>query len=203
MKFNKSETNKNKKSCSPWQTGFFCTFNLLYNYFSCSNMKLLLTLQLLFITTLFFGQNNKTKEAALFLDSALISADTMKYFNPDEIESVNVIKNDTVINNLHYVGQIHITSKNPKKYAFINLEQVKSKFTKIKNNDVIYMINGAFIKDNYKTFKIDKNYILKIEITNSNEFYNLRDSAVKFDIINILVKTKENLDNENKIILRG
>ncbi|NGY38227.1 hypothetical protein FQU23_011975 [Flavobacterium sp. XN-5] len=166
-------------------------------------MKLFLTLALLFITALFFGQNNKIKEAAIFLDSAFISGETMKYFNPDELESVNVIKNDTVINNISYVGQIYITSKNPKKYAFISLEQVKSQFTKIKNNDAIYMINGAFIKDNYNTFKIDKNYILKVEITNSTEFYNLRNNAFKFNIINILVKTNENLDNENKIILRG
>lgn len=166
-------------------------------------MKLLLTLILLFITTLIFGQNNTTKEAAMFLDSALISAETIKYIDPNEIESVNIIKNDTIINSNHYVGQIHITSKNPKKYTFINLEQVKSEFTKIKSTDVIYMVNGAFIRDNNEAFKIDKNYILKVEITNSNEFYNLRNSPTRFDIINILVKTKENLDNENKILLRG
>jgi hypothetical protein len=166
-------------------------------------MKLLLTLAFLFITALFFGQNNKIKEAAIFLDSAFIYGETMKYFNPDELESVNVIKNDTVINYISYVGQIYITSKKPKKYAFISLEQVKSQFTKIKNNDVIYMINGVFIKDKDNTFKIDKNYLLKVEITNSNEFYNLRNNTPQFNIINILMKNKENVDNENKVILRG
>lgn len=166
-------------------------------------MKLILTSSLLFISTLFLGQNKKTDDAAVFLDSSFISTNTMKYFNPDEIESVNVIKNDTIINNHHYSGQIYVISKNPKKYNFISLDQVKSEFTKIKTNDVIYMVNGEFIKDNIETFKIDRNYILKVEVTNSNAFYNLRNSDTKFDIINILGKTKENLDNKNQILLRG
>ncbi|WP_139174245.1 hypothetical protein [Flavobacterium frigoris] len=127
----------------------------------------------------------------------------MNYINSEEIESVNIIKNDTIINNNSYAGQIHITSKNPNKYIFLSLEQVKSEYTKIKKADVIYMINGEFIKDNIETFKIDKNYILTVEVTNSNEFYNIRKSDRKFDMINILVRTKNNLDNKNQILLRG
>ncbi|WP_147405273.1 hypothetical protein [Flavobacterium limicola] len=127
----------------------------------------------------------------------------MEYIDPNEIESINVVKKDTTINGVLYRGQINITSKNPKKYDFISLEQIKSEFTKIKSNDVIYMVNGAFIKDNIDTFKLDRNYILKVEVTNSEEFYNLKEGNAKFDIINILGKTKENLENKNKILLRG
>jgi galactitol-specific phosphotransferase system IIB component len=127
----------------------------------------------------------------------------MEYIEPNEIESINVVKKDTIINGVLYRGQINITSKNPKKYDFISLEQIKSEFTKIKSNDVIYMVNGAFIKDSIETFKLDRNYILEVEVTNSEEFYNLRKSDTKFDIINILGKTKENLENKNKVLLRG
>jgi hypothetical protein len=52
------------------------------------------------------------------------------------------------------------------------------------------MVNGEFIKENIDTFKLDRNYILKVEVTNSDAFYNLRKSKSKFDIINILGKTK-------------
>ncbi|WP_146779223.1 hypothetical protein [Flavobacterium psychrolimnae] len=127
----------------------------------------------------------------------------MEYIEPNEIESINVVKKDTTINGVLFRGLINITSKNPKKYDLISLEQIKSEFTKIKSNDVIYMVNRAFITDNIETFKLDRNYILKVEVTNSEEFYNLREGNTKFDIINILGKTKENLENKNKILLRG
>ena len=139
----------------------------------------------------------------MFFDSNFLSLNSMEYIDPNEIESINVVKKDTTINGVLFRGLINITSKNPKKYDLISLEQIKSEFTKIKSNDVIYMVNRAFITDNIETFKLDRNYILKVEVTNSEEFYNLREGNTKFDIINILGKTKENLENKNKILLRG
>jgi hypothetical protein len=41
-----------------------------------------------------FGQN-KTEEPAVFIDSNLIARNAIEYINPNEIESVNVIKKDT------------------------------------------------------------------------------------------------------------
>ena len=166
-------------------------------------MKCILTFSILFFTTIFFGQNDKIEQPAMFFDSNFLSINSMEYIDPNEIESINVIKKDTTINGFIYRGQIYITAKVPKKYDLISLEQIKSKFTKIKSNDVIYMVNRAFITDNIETFKLDRNYILKVEVTNSEEFYNLRKSDTKFDIINILGKTKENLENKNKILIRG
>ncbi|TDD77589.1 hypothetical protein [Flavobacterium caseinilyticum] len=166
-------------------------------------MKCLLSFYTLLFTTIFFGQNNKTEEPAVFIDSNLIARNAIEYINQNEIESVNVVKKDTIINAVLFRGQLFITSKNPNKYDFIGLEQIKSEFTKIKSNDIIYMVNGALIKDNIDTFKLDRNYILEVEVTNTEAFYNLRKSDTKFDIINILGKTKENLDNKNKIMLRG
>jgi hypothetical protein len=166
-------------------------------------MKFILTLCLLFLSTLFFGQNDKTEQPAMFIDSVLVGTNTIDYIDPNDIESINVIKKNTTINGVLYYGQIYITSKNPKKYDFISLDQVTSEFTKIKSKDVIYMINGALIKTNVETLKLDRNYILSVEVTNSGEFFNLRKSDIQFDIINILGKTKENLDNKNKILLRG
>jgi hypothetical protein len=166
-------------------------------------MKQFLTFFTLFFTTIFFGQNNKTEEPAVFFDSNLIARNAIEYINQNEIESLNVVKKDTTLNAVLFRGQLYITSKNPKKYNFMSLEQIKSEFTKIKNIDVIYMVNGVFIKDNIETFKLDRNYILEVEVTNSEAFYNLRKSDTKFDIINILGKTKENLENKKKVLLRG
>jgi hypothetical protein len=56
---------------------------------------------------------------------------------------------------LHYLKTL--------KYDFLTLEKIKNEFTTIKNNDVIYMVNG-FIKDNIDTFKLDRNYIFKVKL---------------------------------------
>lgn len=165
-------------------------------------MKLILTLCFLFLSTIFFGQNNKTEEPAIFFDSVLVATNTIEYIDSNDIESINVIKKNTTIDGVLYYGQMYITSKNQKKYDFLTLEQIKSEFTKIKSKNVIYMINGTLIKTNIETLKLDRNYILSVEVTNSDAFYNLRTN-IQFDIINILGKTKENLDNKNKILLRG
>ena len=166
-------------------------------------MKYTLTFALLLSTTLFFGQKKTTEEPAIFVDSTQVATKMMQYMDPNEIESVNVDKKDVSINGKLYHGQIYITSKNPTKYNFITLDQIKSEFTKIKSSEIIYMINGEFIKEDLKALVLDRNYILKVEVTNSNDFYNLRESNIKFDIINIILKTKENLDAKNNIILRG
>ena len=166
-------------------------------------MKYIITFSLLFVTTLFVGQNNNTVKPAVFVDSKLVPGNLLEYFDPNEIETVNVVKKDSTINGVLYRGQIYITSKVPKKYDFITLEQIRSEYTKIKSNDVIFMVNGIFIKDNIDTFKLDRNYILKVEVTNSEAFYNFRKSDTKFDIINILGKTKENLDAINNMLLKA
>ena len=166
-------------------------------------MKPFLTSVLLLTTSLFLAQAYKSNEVAYLLDSELVSQKTISYITPDEIGAVNVKKNDTIINNKHFSGLVHVTTKNPDKLDFLNLEQIKNGYTSIKKSDVVYMINGDFIKDDVNTILLDRNYILKVEVINSQDFYNLRESDAKFDIINILGKTKENLDNKNKIILRG
>lgn len=38
------------------------------------------------------------------------------------------------------------------------------------------MINGEFIKDDINAILLDRNYILKVEVTNSQDFYNLKKS---------------------------
>ena len=166
-------------------------------------MKYTLTFALLLSSTIFFGQKKTTEEPAIFVDSTQVANKTIQYMDPHEIESVNVDKKEVSINGKLYHGQIHITSKNPTKYDFITLDQIKSEFTNIKTNEIIYMINGEFVKEDVKVIVLDRNYILKVEVTNSNDFYNLRESDFKFDIINIILKTKENLDAKNNIILRG
>jgi hypothetical protein len=50
-------------------------------------------LYILLLQHFFFGQNNKTEEPAVFIDSNLSSKQQcIEYINPNEIESINVKK---------------------------------------------------------------------------------------------------------------
>jgi hypothetical protein len=97
----------------------------------------------------------------------------MKYLNPNDIESINSIKRTQSL--IAAIQDRYISVLKSNKYIFLTLEQIKSEYTKVKT-DVIYMVNGEFIKENIDTFKLDRNYILKVEVTNSDAFYNLRKS---------------------------
>ncbi|MEC5166352.1 hypothetical protein RCH18_002092 [Flavobacterium sp. PL11] len=168
-------------------------------------MKIKPILSIVFLLTniIVIAQNNETKEAAIFLDSSLHSQTTLKYFDPESIASVTVKKNDTIIHNKKYYGQIYIISKNEKDYVFLNLNQIKNEFTKNESLDILYMINGEFVKEDIHSILLDRNYILKVEVTNSTEFYNLRANKNEFSIINILTKTKKNIDEKSNVILRS
>ena len=78
-------------------------------------------LALLFFTgTLVYGQEIKTKtqpailgDIAYFIKNKLVSKEELVIIKPDEIESVNVIKRDTIIEKRRYSSQIFVVLKTP------------------------------------------------------------------------------------------
>lgn len=66
-----------------------------------------------------YGQTNtaeKTKETlpddiAVFVDSNLTKSEVLKSLQPNDIDSMNVIKRDTIIDSKKYKGQIFIKMK--------------------------------------------------------------------------------------------
>ena len=80
--------------------------------------KLILSIAVVFSLSS-YGQTNpaeKTKEIlpediAVFIDSNLAKSEVVKSLNPNYIESMNVIKRDTIIDSKKYKGQIFIKLK--------------------------------------------------------------------------------------------
>ncbi len=66
-----------------------------------------------------YGQTNTTEKAketlpddiAVFVDSNLTKSEVLKSLQPNDIESVNVVKRDTVIDSKKYKSQIFIKMK--------------------------------------------------------------------------------------------
>jgi|GEM_PF-6286325 hypothetical protein len=80
--------------------------------------KLILSIAIVFSLSS-YGQTNtaeKTKETlpediAVFIDSNFAKSEVVKSLNPNDIESMNVIKRDTIIDSKKYKGQIFIKLK--------------------------------------------------------------------------------------------
>ena len=80
--------------------------------------KLILSIAIVF-SLCSCGQTNtaeKTKETlpediAVFIDSNLAKSEVVKSLNPNDIESMNVVKRDTIIDSKKHKGQIFIKLK--------------------------------------------------------------------------------------------
>jgi hypothetical protein len=80
--------------------------------------KLILSIAIVFSVSTYSQTNTveKTKETipqdvAVFVDTQLTNSEVLKSLQPNDIESMNVIKRDTIIDSKKYKGQIFIKMK--------------------------------------------------------------------------------------------
>jgi hypothetical protein len=80
--------------------------------------KLILSIAVVFSVSTYSQTNTveKTKETipqdvAVFVDTQLTNSEVLKSLQPNDIESMNVVKRDTIIDSKKYKGQIFIKMK--------------------------------------------------------------------------------------------
>ncbi len=162
-------------------------------------MKQLLLSVLLFSAIFSYGQTKQGHSSTpptYFLDS--VRQVKLPQFDPDKISSVDVVKEYDEVAKTS--GRIYIKTKDPKSFNFLSLEQI-AKQNAVNAAPCLYMINSELVKD-ISNVKIDSSYILKCEVVNSKELKYFQGGP-SFIILNIKTKTKENLEKENKIYIRG
>lgn len=86
-------------------------------------MKKLLVVIVLILGTKSYSQEikKKTKSAlgdniAYFIKNKLVPKEELVAIKPDEIQSVNVVKRDTIVDKKKYTSQIFVVLKSPNKY---------------------------------------------------------------------------------------
>jgi hypothetical protein len=181
-------------------------------------MKKLIIISVLILTANIFGQkkseNSQTiteqdtiinvvhvikykgaKKTAYFLNGALVSQSVMKFLDPNKIESIKVEKEDIVIENTKYEGKITIETKNDYKPNLISLNELRLKYTTVPENAALFQIDNEIADGDYKTYLIDKNYILKITVN--------KLESPDLSIIKVISKSAENIKKSNEIIIRG
>jgi hypothetical protein len=167
-------------------------------------MKFFLSLIFSFMAIVSIGQVTKQikpvrkLQPVIFLDS--VKMDNV-IFDPNQIENVRIEKGFDSIN--HTQGEIYVTSKNPKEHYFLSLDDIKAKYTKDTKAPVLFMLNNDFVQNNISTLKIDSSYILNVEILRGADFDNLKENIPSLTIIRIKTKTKENLEEADRIYIRG
>lgn len=149
------------------------------------------------IKIVYVNEIKSNKKAAIFINELLVNETILKTINPNDIESVNVEKNDFEIENIKYYGKIKVITKNKYNPKLISLNNLKSKYVKTRMDDVIFKIDNEIITADYDKYVVDENYILKLVVENYEK------EKLKISFITIITKTEDNIKKSKEIILRG
>lgn len=145
---------------------------------------------------------NSTKKPAVYINGALVKEINLLTMNTNEIESINIEKEEIEIDNIKYEGKIFINTKDSYRYNpryLISLNNLKSKHLKSLKGPVIFQIDNYWITADYDQYLVDEKYILKIIV---EEFENEKEK-LKLHFVKLVTKTEENVKNANEIRIRG
>src|SRR5688500_8176249 len=73
-----------------------------------------------------------SKKPAYFLNGKIVNEALIYSINPSVIESVDIVKDDVVIDNVTYYGSIYIKTKSSYNPKLVSLEELKTKYLKSK-----------------------------------------------------------------------
>lgn len=170
-------------------------------------MKSILTLALLFqgivISAFASGDPNdylghlsdlefsNTKEAVYVNDVFVKSVIGINFGTKSTV--TNVIKENCkeplVINGFSYTDKVTLVCD--KNINLLTLEDVRKEFCPNVKGPCLFMINKFFIAKDVVSYKIDKSFILKVEVLPSSEI-ELFKGQVPFNIIRIFTNTENN-----------
>lgn len=167
-------------------------------------MKIYISVMLISFSFIAQGQEIKQEPIAkwrplYYLDSVIIEPGF--YFDPNKIADMNVVGN-YYDSSRQIHGKVFLTSKAPKSYKFLTITDITSTYKKGIQTPTIFMVDNDFLTGT-TNFKIDSSYILKVELTSTAEINYLKNAIPELTILKIITRTKENLDRQKQIRIRG
>jgi hypothetical protein len=133
---------------------------------------------------------------AFFINEKFYPASIMASLGPSHSQSnsLKVVEEDTVINGELYHGKIYITVLDD---AFeikeISLSAIKEKYTDLKGQPAVFIIDGQIITRDYDTYLIDENILYTISTG--------KIKSLNMAYVDILTKTEDNIKARNAIHL--
>lgn len=139
------------------------------------------------------------KLPAYYLNGKLVNETFFDTIDPKLIESINVVKDSLQIDKVKYYGQIHIKTTNSYNPKIISLMELKDKYTNLKSEPAIFMVDGEIVTTDYDNYVVDENLLWRIIVDKvENEKAN-----GNFKLIKLLTKSEENIKKSKEIRIRG
>lgn len=144
------------------------------------------------IVAVTIGTGKHAPKTAYFLNDRFIKYTLLVSSNPELIDSLNIIYKPIEIDSVKYDRQIRLIAKNnyfPKAISLVNL---KDKYFPggLKNEPIIFTIDGNIVHGNYETYEIDENNLYAITL----DSYNTEDK-IKLQFLKLTTKSEANISN--------
>jgi hypothetical protein len=132
---------------------------------------------------------------AIFINGKFYQASIVASLDVQDIIGMSVIEEDTTVNGELYKGKIYITSDNEFEVREISLSGIRDKYTELKGQSVIFIINGEIVREDCDMYLMDENVLYTIstgKIKNPDMFF-----------VDIQTKNEENIKKRNSFFVRG
>lgn len=153
-------------------------------------------------------KNNTPNEnrPVFFLNGKYLDQSFARSVNPKDITNLYVEEGIFETDNINYNWKVLIETKDEFKPKFISLNDLKLKYTNLKENSTIFRIDDEIVDDDYEKCLIDENNILEIVV----EKLENQKEKLKINIVSLLTKSEKNIRKQEeksreskKIMIRG
>lgn len=144
------------------------------------------------------NHSESQRNIAWFINDRQVGEAITKTLNPNKIASVTVSKKAFEINNTRYDGQVTIALKEGYFPNLISLNDLKAKYTNLKDSTVLFMFENDIIRSDYGTYMVDENFILQIKV----DKVVLKAEKLDFYLIKLLTRSEENVRKAKEIRIR-
>ncbi len=152
-----------------------------------------------FPKVIYLNTSSSKQNPAYYINGILVSKTILQTLKPEMIESINVDKGTIYIDNVKYYGQIHIKIIGTYNAKLISLNDLKLKYTNIKNDSVLFIVDKEIIDADYDKYLVDEQDILQIIVKTIDN----SKTKLKLSIIKLLTRTDENIKKSREIHIHG
>jgi hypothetical protein len=146
-----------------------------------------------------YKNNSVSKhQTAWLVDNQLAGEYVTKTINPEQIGSVDVSKRRVVIDSISYDSQVTIAMKEGYHPKFISLNNLKAKYTNLKDSPVLFMMENEIVQGDYDKYLVDECYLLQIIV----DKIELKREKMDFFLVRVLTRTPENIKKAKEIRIR-